>query len=173
MNGDAIPTLNGYAFDKQLESTNQGLLRGASVPVNLLQLGGGLKLDASRPRRFRRGSECPSDGMRLDMSRLRRFRTGSECPSDGLWLEQRGSAFRLGGSSLIAGSVLTLQNEAVSYPYGIEDFTSLIDCMKRVFSDCLYFPFSLYMIQSWIGVLSAIARPLDMISFSAAALYSQ
>lgn len=91
-----IPLVNGYAVDKRLQSTKQGLLRGASVPVDLLKLGGGLKLDA------------------VTQSPIHRLRTGSECHHpDSLWMGQRGSAFRLGDSTLIAGSVLTLQNETV------------------------------------------------------------
>lgn len=84
------------AVDKRLESSKQGMLRGASVPADLLKLGGGLKMDAVRPGRLR---------------------TGSECHHDSLWLEKRGSAFRLGGSTLIAGSILTLQSETVSGPH--------------------------------------------------------
>lgn len=124
-NGYSVPSINVYAVDKQLKSTKQGLLRGASVPVDLLEMGGGLRTDVYRP-----GSECPWDGQGLDASRLRRHRTGSECPSDGLWLEQKGSAFPLGGSSLIAGSVLTLQNETVSYPQAWQAAGKGVSCCK-------------------------------------------
>lgn len=109
-----VPLVNGYAVDKRLDSTRQGLLRGVSVPVDLLKLGGGLRVDVARSKRLRTGSESHHfDGqLRLDVSRPRGLHSESQ-HFDGLWMEQRGSAFRLGGSTLVAGSVLTLQNETV------------------------------------------------------------
>ncbi|XP_063883815.1 monocarboxylate transporter 9-like isoform X2 [Scylla paramamosain] len=71
----------------------QGLLRGSSVPTDLLKLGGGLRREAVIAKRLRSGSECHTDTP---------------------WLEQRGSAFRLGGSTFMAGSVLTLQDNDVT-----------------------------------------------------------
>lgn len=75
------------------KALNQGLLRGSSVPTDLLKLGGGIRREAVIAKRLRSGSECHT-----------------ETP----WLEQRGSAFRLGGSTFMAGSVLTLQDNDVS-----------------------------------------------------------
>ncbi|MPC90037.1 hypothetical protein E2C01_085004 [Portunus trituberculatus] len=72
---------------------SQGLPRGSSVPTDLLKLGGGL---------------------RREMVIAKRLRSGSECHTDTQWLDQRGSAFRLGGSTFMAGSVLTLQDNDVS-----------------------------------------------------------
>ncbi|XP_050688145.1 uncharacterized protein LOC126980807 isoform X2 [Eriocheir sinensis] len=112
-----VPLVNDYGVDKRLDSMRQGLLRGASVPVDLLKLGGGLRVDVAHSKRLRTGSECQhSEGLlRRDVARPKRLRTCSECQhSDGLWMEQRGSAFRLGGSTLVAGSVLTLQNETIT-----------------------------------------------------------
>ncbi|XP_045114151.1 uncharacterized protein LOC123506274 isoform X2 [Portunus trituberculatus] len=72
---------------------SQGLPRGSSVPTDLLKLGGGL---------------------RREMVIAKRLRSGSECHTDTQWLDQRGSAFRLGGSTFMAGSVLTLQDNDVT-----------------------------------------------------------
>lgn len=106
-----VPLVNGFGVDKQLDSTRQGLLRGASVPVDLLKLGGGLRVDVARSKRLRRGSECQhSEGLlKRDVACPMRLRTYSESRRS----EQMGSAFLLGVSPLVAGSVLTLQNETV------------------------------------------------------------
>ncbi|KAG0723640.1 hypothetical protein GWK47_042311 [Chionoecetes opilio] len=86
------PTVNKDDAEKE-KSLSQGLIRGSSVPADLLKLGGSLKLEEARPKRLR---------------------SGSECQDNFYWLEQRGSVYRLGGSTLMAGSVLTLQDNEVA-----------------------------------------------------------
>lgn len=69
----------------------QSLLRGSSVPADLLKLGGG-------------------GDLRREVVIAKRLRSGSECHANPEWMEQRGSAFRLGGSTFMGSSVLTLQD---------------------------------------------------------------
>ena len=88
------PTANEDASEKQ-KPLGQSLLRGSSVPTDLLKLEG---------------------GFRLELENSKRFRSGSECHTDKQWLERRGSAYHLGGSTFMAGSVLTLHDNEVSRP---------------------------------------------------------